>query len=60
VKPAPWSSADRPLDGVPIHFPKEVRPWRNLVDALKADLRYAEIAVRDAPQKLNAASFPIN
>jgi hypothetical protein len=28
-----------------------------LVDALKADLRYAEIAVRDAPQKLNALGW---
>lgn len=28
-----------------------------LVDSLKADLRYAEIAVRDAPQKLNALAW---
>jgi len=28
-----------------------------LVDALKADLGYAEIAVRDAPQKLNALGW---
>jgi hypothetical protein len=28
-----------------------------LVDALKADLRYAEIAVRDAPQKLTALGW---
>ena len=28
-----------------------------LKDALKADLRYAEVAVRDAPQKLNALGW---
>jgi len=28
-----------------------------LVEALKADLRYAKIAVRDAPQKLNALGW---
>jgi len=28
-----------------------------LVDALKADLRYAEVAVRDAPQKLSALGW---
>jgi hypothetical protein len=29
----------------------------DLVDAVKADLRYAEIAVRDAPQKLSALGW---